>query len=263
MNEDESRPSPRRPGVICPHCRSSQPMGQLFCGNCGWNISTGKPPVIEEPIAAPPALAPVVVPSPARGSHHPPLPLVAAAGFLMLAAILTAIAFGSDDKESKNETVQASSTEAAGIDAPPPAPTEAAVIAPAAPPPAPPPPPPPTPTPVPAPPRPTATPVPPPSARLALISASCKTEYGYHECKGFVKNLTNQSLRNVEIVITWVDVNGVPQEADDSLIEYNPILAGQESPWSVFGKANPSLTRFRVSAKDLLGGSITMRDDRR
>jgi len=101
-------------------------------------------------------------------------------------------------------------------------------------------------------------------ARLALISATCtlKSDIGFTECEGFVENISGKTMENVEVVITWADDNGVAQSSDEALIDYNPILAGQQSPWSTIGTYNPALTRFRVQFKELIGGTIPYRDDR-
>jgi len=111
--------------------------------------------------------------------------------------------------------------------------------------------------------RPTNTPIPPPY-KLALISGSCtrQSDIGFRKCEGYVKNISSVALDNVEAVVTWLDANGTPYSTDDALIDYNPILPGQESPWSTIGTDNPALTRFRVQFKDLLGGAILTRDDR-
>jgi hypothetical protein len=110
---------------------------------------------------------------------------------------------------------------------------------------------------------PTRTPVPPPY-KLALISASCTrhTDIGYSECEGFVKNISNQTLEDIQVVIEWVDDAGTPRSSDEALIDYNPLLPGQESPWSTFGDYNPALTRFRVRFTEFFGGTILTRDDR-
>jgi hypothetical protein len=112
-------------------------------------------------------------------------------------------------------------------------------------------------------PRPTASPVPPPY-KVALISASCtrQSDIGFNECQGFVKNVSGARLENVEVVIEWADANGTLQSSDEALIDYNPILPDQESPWKTIGSYNPALGRFRVRFKDLLGGTILTRDDR-
>jgi hypothetical protein len=126
----------------------------------------------------------------------------------------------------------------------------------------------PTPTPTPTPrglPSPhLPTPTPTPKYKLALISGKCtlRSDIGFTECEGFVENISGKTMENVEVVITWVDDDGVPQSSDEALIDYNPILAGQQSPWSTIGSYNPALTRFRVEFKELLGGTISYRDDR-
>lgn len=117
--------------------------------------------------------------------------------------------------------------------------------------------------------RPTSTPRPPPTPKpppykLALISASCtnRSDIGFRECEGFVKNVASQALEDIEVVVTWVDEQGTPYSSDDALIDYNPLLPGQESPWTTIGTYNPALTRFRVQFKELLGGTILTRDER-
>ena len=103
-----------------------------------------------------------------------------------------------------------------------------------------------------------------PAYRLALLSFSCTTSSSsrYNTCEGAVTNLTNQSLRNIVAVVTWVDSNGTPQRSDDALIDFNPILAGQTSTWSTIGRANPGLTDSYLNFKELSGGTILTRNDR-
>jgi hypothetical protein len=60
----------------------------------------------------------------------------------------------------------------------------------------------------------------------------------------------------------YTDSAGTPLASDEALIDYNPILSEQESPWSVIGTYNPAYTSYRIEFRDLLGGSIVARDDR-
>ena len=126
----------------------------------------------------------------------------------------------------------------------------------------------PTPAPVSTPtrePTPTRPPTPPPSIyKLALISGQCtlRSDIGFTECEGFVENISGKPLENVEVVIVWVYTSGTPVSTDKALIDYNPVLAGQQSPWSTIGDYNPALTKFRIQFKELLGGTIPTRDDR-
>ena len=97
--------------------------------------------------------------------------------------------------------------------------------------------------------------------QLALISASC-THDTWMKCEGFVKNISGKSLENIEVVILWYDDTGTPVSSDTALIDYDPILAGQQSPWDTFGNYNPAITKFRVEFKEFFGGTIPYRDDR-
>lgn len=103
----------------------------------------------------------------------------------------------------------------------------------------------------------------PPEHDLALISSNCTTrsDIGFTECEGYVQNISGGTLENVMVVIEWFDADGTPQSADEALIDYNPILAGQQSPWSTIGRYNPALTTFSVQFKDLLGPTLRTRDD--
>jgi len=99
--------------------------------------------------------------------------------------------------------------------------------------------------------------------KLSLISASCGRYGGsYIKCEGFVKNLSGAKLENVEAVVVFVDESGAPVASADALIDYNPILAGQSSPWSVIATYNPAYTKWRIEFKELLGGTISFSDDR-
>ncbi len=109
--------------------------------------------------------------------------------------------------------------------------------------------------------RPPITPRPSPY-KLALVSASCTYRSNFVTCEGFVKNISSLALENVEVVINWYDTNDIPRSSQDALIEYDPILAGQTSPWSSIGRYNPALTGFRVEFKEFFGGTILTRDDR-
>ena len=99
--------------------------------------------------------------------------------------------------------------------------------------------------------------------KLSLISASC-ARYGgsFIKCEGFVKNVSGAKLDNVVAVAIFSDESGVPVASDEALIDYNPILAGQSSPWSVIATYNPAYTKWGIQFKELLGGTISSSDDR-
>ena len=64
------------------------------------------------------------------------------------------------------------------------------------------------------------------------------------------------SLRNVVAVVSFYDARGNFITSDDALIDYNPILPGQASPFSVMATENPAMRTARVEFKELMGGTI-------
>lgn len=99
---------------------------------------------------------------------------------------------------------------------------------------------------------------------FALVSSSCdRVGTGrFIECSGALRNISGAVQRNVQIVIQWVDSAGTTQSSDSALIEFNPILVDQESPWKVIATYNPAFTKYKISIAQLGGGTFRYRDDR-
>jgi hypothetical protein len=111
---------------------------------------------------------------------------------------------------------------------------------------------------------PTVPPVPPVSTpQLGLLAAHGYIEYGYYKVEGQVKNLSDGPLQNVAAVVNWYDSAGNFVKSDDALIQYNPILAGQTSPFTTITTGNPEMKRYTVEFKELMGGTIAHSDMRK
>jgi hypothetical protein len=110
--------------------------------------------------------------------------------------------------------------------------------------------------------NPAPTPTPPATPPLQLLSArgTIDSDVGYNTVKGQVKNISGAPLRNVEAVVSWYDNNGNFISSDSALIEYNPLLAGQTSPFEVLTRTNPAMKRFGTEFKTVLGGTINFED---
>jgi len=93
---------------------------------------------------------------------------------------------------------------------------------------------------------------------LELITWSWSTTAGgsYVEARGQVKNISGRSLRNVEAVANFYDKNGNFITSSSALIEFNPILAGQTSPFTVMETYNPAMKKASVQFKFFMGGTI-------
>jgi hypothetical protein len=94
-----------------------------------------------------------------------------------------------------------------------------------------------------------------------LVSASCGKQYGFIKCEGFVENISGERMENIEAVALFYDESGTPISSDSALIDYDPLLPGQQSPWSVIGTENPAITKWRIEFKEFWGGTILTRDD--
>ena len=102
------------------------------------------------------------------------------------------------------------------------------------------------------------TPVP-TGPQLELVKYTWQTEYGYAILEGQVTNISLQPLTNVAAVASFYDTNGGFITSSDALIDYNPILPGQTSPFKVMATQNPAMKKARVEFKELLGGTIAFR----
>ncbi len=113
--------------------------------------------------------------------------------------------------------------------------------------------------------QPTSTPIPLPYV-LALEAVACTNDgYGFNKCEGSVKNLTGAPVSDIEAVIEWFTAQDPASpivSSDEALIDFNPVLPGQTSPFSTIGRYNPELRWFRVVFKQLGGGTVLTRDDR-
>lgn len=92
--------------------------------------------------------------------------------------------------------------------------------------------------------------------QLELVAYSWSTESGYAILEGQVKNISSLSLQNVTAVASFYDANGGFITTSDALIDYNPILSGQTSPFKVMKTENPAMKKANVEFKYLMGGSI-------
>lgn len=94
------------------------------------------------------------------------------------------------------------------------------------------------------------------SCQLEVVSSSWSENYGYSTYEGQVKNISNLKLDNVQAVVTWYDRNGNMITSSSALIEYNPILPGQISPFKVMKTYNPAMEKAGVEFSKLMGGTL-------
>ncbi len=96
--------------------------------------------------------------------------------------------------------------------------------------------------------------------QLELETWTWGEEYSYAIAHGTVKNISGESLKNVQAVVSFYAKDGTFITSDDALIDYNPILPGQTSPFKVIATHNPAMRKAGIEFKELMGGTIRYRE---
>jgi len=91
---------------------------------------------------------------------------------------------------------------------------------------------------------------------LELLNYSGSRSYGYITVEGEVKNISSEKMESVVAVVSAYDINGEFITSSDALIDYNPILADQTSPFTVMIQDNPAIENYTVEFKKFWGGTI-------
>ena len=80
--------------------------------------------------------------------------------------------------------------------------------------------------------------------QLALRSTTGAHSSANHwTVQGQVTNLTDRPLTNVAAVSTWYTTGGTFISSDTALVEYNPLMPGQTSPFKVITRGNPQMAK--------------------
>ena len=91
---------------------------------------------------------------------------------------------------------------------------------------------------------------------LELLDYNCYKQRDYFITEGQVKNISGKSIESVEAVVTAYTQDGKFVKSDTTLIEYNPIMPGQISPFKVMMKDNPEIKKCKVEFKEFWGSEI-------
>jgi hypothetical protein len=85
-----------------------------------------------------------------------------------------------------------------------------------------------------------------------------RTAEMFVEAEGRVTNISSEPLDGVEAVVEFTSADGSFITSASALVDYQPMLPGQSSPWRVMGNWNPAMSKgkAKVSFKHLVGGEI-------
>jgi hypothetical protein len=91
---------------------------------------------------------------------------------------------------------------------------------------------------------------------LTVPSWSCVIERGGIHVRGEVKNISNAPIEKVEVVGTFRTADATFVKTAEALIEYQPLLSGQTSPFDALDYDNPAILKAEISFKVFWGGRI-------
>lgn len=94
-------------------------------------------------------------------------------------------------------------------------------------------------------------------ADLSVDDWSWHEEYGYAIAEGQVTNVSSASLSHVLAVVTFSTSEGGFITSDDALIDFDPLLPGQSSPWKVSARWNPAMRNATVRFRTMRGVELS------
>jgi hypothetical protein len=89
-----------------------------------------------------------------------------------------------------------------------------------------------------------------------------KSSSSYVTAEGEVTNISSEPLKNVEAIVTFRSKGGDFITSDSAIIEYNPILPNQTSPWKVISTWNPEMETASVQFKTLWGQTLRVEKEK-
>ena len=94
---------------------------------------------------------------------------------------------------------------------------------------------------------------------LELQGWQWREEHGFAIVEGKVKNISAGNLEAVAASASFATKAGAHITAKEALVDFNPILPGQTSPFRVMAHWNPEMSKVDLTFKRLLGGTLPWR----
>ncbi|MER8882453.1 FxLYD domain-containing protein [Mesorhizobium sp. M0816] len=91
---------------------------------------------------------------------------------------------------------------------------------------------------------------------LKIDGSRCGTEYGFIKITGRVTNKTTRPIENL-MAVGIFSSNGDYVKSATAMVEYQPLLPGQTSPYTVMTTANPAITNCLTTFKTMFGGEVS------
>ncbi len=91
---------------------------------------------------------------------------------------------------------------------------------------------------------------------LKLISSKCRNEFGFIKYTGEVINRSKQPIDNLMAVGVFRTSNGGHVKSANALVDFQPLMPGQRSPFTIITGDNPAISDCFLAFKTMFGGVI-------
>lgn len=98
---------------------------------------------------------------------------------------------------------------------------------------------------------------------LQAYSWSHEDDSNYAIVVGQVKNISKKSIDAIEAVANFSDAKGTYISNNSSLIDYNPLLPDQNSPFKVMVPWNPAFKNLQIEFKQLMRGKLEHKEKKK
>ena len=96
----------------------------------------------------------------------------------------------------------------------------------------------------------------PAAPELHLIDYKCTFEHGYTTTQGTVRNVSNKPIDQLMVVGVHFSSSNEFIKSDNAMVEYQPLMPGQTSPFKTMSSYNPMMSKCNVGFKRMFGGEI-------
>lgn len=102
-----------------------------------------------------------------------------------------------------------------------------------------------------------------PVLELLSYSWSHESDSDYAYVVGQVKNISKKSYDHVEVVANFSDAEGNFVATEDTLIDYEPLLSDQVSPFKIHVPWNPAFKSVKAEFKQMMRGKLEHREKKK
>jgi hypothetical protein len=92
--------------------------------------------------------------------------------------------------------------------------------------------------------------------QLHVLAFSCSNEDGYAHVRGEVRSLASRPIENLMVIGELRQADGTLIKTAEAMVEYDPLMPGQASPFHALTPHNPLATNCGLAFKTLWGGQI-------